>query len=145
LVVIRIDLGIHERQARRIWDAVIGGFVRLRPPLVRSVGHDLDGGARRMDVDLQDFVRTLEIRPCFHGSLRDSLGKLAKWKTLGEATADAERLTELWWCDRLAAHDLEEPVAPFEDIARARHPVPSELHGKDRLAAGVGCCISLPV
>jgi hypothetical protein len=60
--------------------------------------------------------------------LRDSLGKLAKWKTLGEATADAERLTELWWRDRLTAHDLEEPVAPFEDIARARHPFPGELH-----------------
>src|SRR5437016_2451672 len=91
LVVIRIDLAIHERQARRIWDAVIGGFVRLRPPLVRSVGHDLDRGARRMDVDLQDFVRTLEIGPCFHGSLRDSLGKLVKRNAVIESTADSDR------------------------------------------------------
>src|SRR4030081_3031935 len=52
LVVIRIGLALHVPRARRIWDAVIGGFVRLRPPLVRSVGHDLDRGARRMDVDL---------------------------------------------------------------------------------------------
>src|SRR6516165_9342003 len=52
LVVIRIDLAIHERKARGIWDAVIGGFVRLRPPLVRPVSHDLDGGARCVDVDL---------------------------------------------------------------------------------------------
>src|SRR5262249_58927242 len=136
LVVIRIDLGIHERQARRIWDAVIGGFVRLRPPLVRSVGHDLDGGARRMDVDLQDFVRTLEIGPCFHGSLRDSLGKLAKGKALGEATADAERLAELWWRDRLAGHDLEEPLAPFRDICRARPPAPIPPPRKERPSAG---------
>src|SRR5262245_26531481 len=52
LVVIRIDLAIHEREVRRIWDTVLGGFVRLRPPLVRSVGHDLDGGARCVDVNL---------------------------------------------------------------------------------------------
>src|SRR5207245_9828161 len=39
LVVIRIDLAIHERQARRICDAVIGGLVRLRLPLYWYVGY----------------------------------------------------------------------------------------------------------
>src|SRR5262249_58140885 len=41
LVVIRIDLAIHERQARRIRDAVIGGFLRLPPPPVPALPHAL--------------------------------------------------------------------------------------------------------
>src|SRR5262249_57748660 len=55
LVVIRIDLAIHERQARRIRDAVIGGFVPLPPPPFRSVCHDLYCRARRMGAGLYDF------------------------------------------------------------------------------------------
>ena len=107
---------------------MISSLVRLRSPLVRSVSHDLYCSPRQVDVDFKEFVGALEKLPCFHRSLRHGLSELTKRKTLGEAAADAERLTELWWRDRLAAHDLEEPVAPFEDIARARHPVPSELH-----------------
>ena len=56
LVILRVDLAIHQHDARSIRDAVVGGFVRWRPPFVRTIRHDLDRGARDVDVDLRNIV-----------------------------------------------------------------------------------------
>jgi len=145
VVVFGFDVAVHEHQARRIGNAVIRGLVRLRPPLVRSIGHDFDGRARDMDVDVLDVVWALEERACFQGGLRHSLGELTKWKAFGEGSTNAERFAKLnrrYW---LTPHHFEETVASFEDFTGTRHPILGELNSKEGLTASICSRIGLPV
>src|SRR5262249_49790690 len=145
VIVLGFDLAVSEHQASRIGNAVIRSLVRLRPPLLRSIGHDLDGRARDIDVDVLNRVWVLEERPCFQGSLRHSLRELTKWKAFGEGSTDPERFAELNRRDWLAPHHFEEAVASLEDLAGAGHPILGEPNRKESLPTSIRSRIGLPV
>ena len=73
LVMLLLDGAVHQRHARRIGHAVVGGLVRLRPPLVRAVRHHVNGNARHPDIHLRDLAYVGEERTRFYRRLRHGL------------------------------------------------------------------------